>query len=402
MNEWRKVKLGEIINILNGYSFKKEDFSEYGIPVIKIKNIKSLIVDTEDVQFVNENFYEAKKKYRVNYKDILLSMTGSHISQINSVVGRVARMKKIGKYLLNQRVAKLVSKDKKILNEDFLYYFLSQEEITYQLALSAGGSANQANIGNNNIYELIINLPSIFLQEKIAKILSDIDEKIELNNKINNNLEKQVQLIFNNHFFNKDKNYTNYISSNLLEIADFLNGLAMQKYTPNDFNEKSYPVLKIKELNQGFTDKNSDRCSNKIKPEYIINNGDIIFSWSGTLLIKIWCGNKCGLNQHLFKVTSKKYDKWFYFLWINYHLKKFISIAKDKATTMGHIKRADLEKAFVLIPPEKEYESLNKILTPLFENIISNKKENNHLVNLKNYLLPKLMNGEIDIENIEL
>lgn len=188
MNEWRKVKLGEIINILNGYSFKKEDFSEYGIPVIKIKNIKSLIVDTEDVQFVNENFYEAKKKYRVNYKDILLSMTGSHISQINSVVGRVARMKKIGKYLLNQRVAKLVSKDKKILNEDFLYYFLSQEETTYQLALSAGGSANQANIGNNNIYELIINLPSIFLQEKIAKILSDIDEKIELNNKINNNL----------------------------------------------------------------------------------------------------------------------------------------------------------------------------------------------------------------------
>lgn len=188
MNEWRKVKLGEVINILNGYSFKKEDFSEYGIPVIKIKNIKSLIVDTEDVQFVNENFYEAKKKYRVNYKDILLSMTGSHISQINSVVGRVARMKKIGKYLLNQRVAKLVSKDKKILNEDFLYYFLSQEEITYQLALSAGGSANQANIGNNNIYELIINLPSIFLQEKIAKILSDIDEKIELNNKINNNL----------------------------------------------------------------------------------------------------------------------------------------------------------------------------------------------------------------------
>ena len=208
MNEWRKVKLGEIINILNGYSFKKEDFSEYGIPVIKIKNIKSLIVDTEDVQFVNENFYEAKKKYRVNYKDILLSMTGSHISQINSVVGRVARMKKIGKYLLNQRVAKLVSKDKKILNEDFLYYFLSQEETTYQLALSAGGSANQANIGNNNIYELIINLPSIFLQEKIAKILSDIDEKIELNNKINNNLEEQAQLIFKSWFIDNPQTYS--------------------------------------------------------------------------------------------------------------------------------------------------------------------------------------------------
>ena len=176
----------------------------------------------------------------------------------------------------------------------------------------------------------------------------------------------------------------------------------MQKYTPDKSDEKNFPILKIKELNQGFTDKSSDRCSSKIKPEYIIKNGDIIFSWSGTLLIKIWCGNKCGLNQHLFKVTSKKYDKWFYFLWTNYHLKKFISIAKDKATTMGHIKRTDLEKSFVLIPPEKEYKNLNKILTPIFESIISNKKENNYLKHLKNYLLPKLMNGEINVENIEL
>ena len=219
---------------------------------------------------------------------------------------------------------------------------------------------------------------------------------------INDNLEKQAQLIFNNYFFNKNKDYTNYISSKLLEIADFLNGLAMQKHAPDNFDKKSLPVLKIKELNQGFTDNSSDRCSSKIKSEYIIKNGDIIFSWSGTLLIKIWCGNKCGLNQHLFKVTSKKYDKWFYFLWTNYHLKNFISIAKDKATTMGHIKRTDLEKSFVFIPPEKEYKKLNKILTPIFENIISNKIENNYLANLKNYLLPKLMNGEIDVEKIEL
>lgn len=219
---------------------------------------------------------------------------------------------------------------------------------------------------------------------------------------INDNLEKQAQLIFNNHFFNKNKDYSNYISSNLLEIADFLNGLAMQKYAPDNFDKESIPVLKIKELNQGFTDNSSDRCSSKVKSEYIIKNGDVIFSWSGTLLIKIWCGNKCGLNQHLFKVTSKKYDKWFYFLWTNYHLKNFISIAKDKATTMGHIKRTDLEKSFVLIPPEKEYKKLNKILTPIFENIISSKEENNYLGNLKNYLLPKLMNGEIDVKNIEL
>ena len=381
-NEWKKVKLGEIVTITMGQSPKSEFYNLVGEGVPFLQGNR-----TFGKKFPSFDTYTTKVTKIAKKNDVIMSVRAP-IGDLNLATTDICLGRGVCSLRMNNG------------NYEFLFYLLKY--YSKQLINNGNGTVFTS-INRNEIYNLEINIPNNeFIQKKISKILSDIDNKIELNNKINNNLEKQVQLIFNNHFFNKDKNYTNYISSNLLEIADFLNGLAMQKYTPNDFNEKSYPVLKIKELNQGFTDKNSDRCSNKIKPEYIINNGDIIFSWSGTLLIKIWCGNKCGLNQHLFKVTSKKYDKWFYFLWINYHLKKFISIAKDKATTMGHIKRADLEKAFVLIPPEKEYESLNKILTPLFENIISNKKENNHLVNLKNYLLPKLMNGEIDIENIEL
>ena len=381
-NEWKKVKLGEIVTITMGQSPKSEFYNLVGEGVPFLQGNR-----TFGKKFPSFDTYTTKVTKIAKKNDVIMSVRAP-IGDLNLATTDICLGRGVCSLRMNNG------------NYEFLFYLLKY--YSKQLINNGNGTVFTS-INRNEIYNLEINIPNNeFIQKKMSKILSDIDNKIELNNKINNNLEKQVQLIFNNHFFNKDKNYTNYISSNLLEIADFLNGLAMQKYTPNDFNEKSYPVLKIKELNQGFTDKNSDRCSNKIKPEYIINNGDIIFSWSGTLLIKIWCGNKCGLNQHLFKVTSKKYDKWFYFLWINYHLKKFISIAKDKATTMGHIKRADLEKAFVLIPPEKEYESLNKILTPLFENIISNKKENNHLVNLKNYLLPKLMNGEIDIENIEL
>ena len=396
MNEWRKVKLGEIGEITSSKRIFRAEYKKVGVPFYRGKEIiqKANNQEVSDEFFISlEKYEEIKNKYSVPLEnDILITSVGT--------VG-IPYIVKNEKFYFKDGNINWIRKYANNIYFKYLYYWLISPIGKNQIDSYLIGSTQKA-LTIEAIKKLEINLPPLNTQKKIAKILSDIDSKVELNNTINNNLEKQVQLIFNNHFFNKDKNYTNYISSNLLEIADFLNGLAMQKYTPNDFNEKSYPVLKIKELNQGFTDKNSDRCSNKIKPEYIINNGDIIFSWSGTLLIKIWCGNKCGLNQHLFKVTSKKYDKWFYFLWINYHLKKFISIAKDKATTMGHIKRVDLEKAFVLIPPEKEYESLNKILTPLFENIISNKKENNHLVNLKNYLLPKLMNGEIDIENIEL
>ena len=119
--------------------------------------------------------------------------------------------------------------------------------------------------------------------------------------------------------------------------------------SPKD-GETGLPVLKIKELRQGICDASSELCSPSIKSEYIIHDGDIIFSWSGSLLVDIWCGGTCGLNQHLFKVTSNNYDKWFYYLWTAHHLDRFIAVAADKATTMGHIKREELEKVEVIIP----------------------------------------------------
>ena len=136
----------------------------------------------------------------------------------------------------------------------------------------------------------------------------------------------------------------NWTTGSLLDIADYLNGLAMQKFRPVD-GERGLPVLKIKELRQGFCDYSSELCSPNIKPEFIVHDGDVIFSWSGSLLVDLWCGGTCGLNQHLFKVTSVKYPKWFYYTWTAHHLARFVAIAADKATTMGHIKREDLAKA---------------------------------------------------------
>ena len=188
---------------------------------------------------------------------------------------------------------------------------------------------------------------------------------------------------------------------NLLDIADYLNGLAMQKFRPNE-NENSLPVLKIKELRQGFCDNTSDVCSENIKSKYIIHDGDVIFSWSGSLLVDFWCGGTCGLNQHLFKVTSEKYSKWFYYSWTQYHLQKFISIAKDMATTMGHIKRQELKKSEVLIPNSEDYSKIGNLLSPIYDMIIANRLENKRLAILRDTLLPKLMNGEIDVSGVKI
>lgn len=210
---------------------------------------------------------------------------------------------------------------------------------------------------------------------------------------INKNLEQQAQALFKEYFL--DNPNPAWKEGGLLDIADYLNGLAMQKFPAED-EESSLPILKIKELRQGYCDEESDLCSSNIKDCYIINDGDVIFSWSGTLLLDFWTGGKCGLNQHLFKVTSKKFDKWFYYSWTNHHLEKFIHIAADKATTMGHIKRDELEKAKVLIPDDKSYKKIGSALAPIYDAIIANRIENQTLAQLRDTLLPKLMSGELN------
>lgn len=175
----------------------------------------------------------------------------------------------------------------------------------------------------------------------------------------------------------------------------------MQKYRPNA-DEIGIPVLKIKELRQRCCDSNTEQCSPNIKSEYIVHDGDVIFSWSGSLLVDFWCGGVCGLNQHLFKVTSTDYDKWFYYSWTKYHLDRFIAIAADKATTMGHIKRDDLAKAKVLIPDDADYNQIGSLLQPIYDLIIANRIESKKLADTRDILLPKLMSGELDVSNIDL
>lgn len=285
-------------------------------------------------------------------------------------------------------------------DKDFLYYVLADDDFfTYSMATSKGTKMPRGD--KTSIMQYEVPLIDLQVQKKIASVLKALDERIKLNNEINNNLYAQAKAIFDNHFVNIDAIPAGWRKGNLLDIANYLNGLAMQKFRPQG-NEIGLPVLKIKELRQGSCDDSSELCSLRIKPEYIIHDGDVIFSWSGSLLVDIWCGGTCGLNQHLFKVTSDIYDKWFYYLWTAHHLARFIAIAADKATTMGHIKREELAKAEVLIPCEEDYTSLTSIMQPVFELIISNRIEARKLAALRDELLPKLMSGEIDVSAIQL
>lgn len=334
--------------------------------------------------------------YLLDGEYLLVAEDGANLETRNQPIANIAK----GKIWVNNHAHVLGSNGKCSLN--LLGFILNNMNISPYVTGCAQPKLNQENLRN-----IEIELPSHI--DSIASILSSLDRKIELNNKINADLEEMAQAIFKNWFVDfepfKDGKFVDselgmipegWKVGRLTEIASYMNGLAMQKFPPEN-NEDSLPVLKIKELGQGFCGTDSDRCSCNIKDECKIHNGDVIFSWSGTLLVDVWCGGDCGLNQHLFKVTSKDYPKWFYYYWTKHHLQEFIHIAKDKAVTMGHIKRGHLEEAMVAIPDNDSMEKAHELFEPILSKMISLRLESSRLSLLRDTLLPRLMSGELEV-----
>lgn len=400
--EWKEVRLGDVCEIITGFPFPGKKYSKEGIRVVRGDNVTigNLRWDTEKDKRWNEPF-DKTEYYSLQANDIVIGMDGSRVGK------NKARIKKEDlPLLLAQRVACV--RHNELAEQDYLYYnIFSKKFIDYVNSIHTGSAI--PHISQKQIEDYKILLPDLETQRRIASILSSLDRKIELNNKINADLEEMAQAIFKNWFVDfepfKDGKFVDselgmipegWKVGRLTEIASYMNGLAMQKFPPEN-NEDSLPVLKIKELGQGFCGTDSDRCSCNIKDECKIHNGDVIFSWSGTLLVDVWCGGDCGLNQHLFKVTSKDYPKWFYYYWTKHHLQEFIHIAKDKAVTMGHIKRGHLEEALVAIPDNDSMERAHELFEPILSKMISLRLENSRLSLLRDTLLPRLMSGELEV-----
>ena len=345
----------------------------------------------EKIRYLSEETYQTWFRAHPIPGDILFVNKGTP--------GRVCLVPDPVDFCIAQDMIALRADESKIYPK-YLFAVLRSREIQQQIYNTNVGDVIP-HFKKQFLNQLLIPIPERSIQESIGDLYYVLSLKAERNKKINDNLYAQAKAIFDNHFINIDAIPAGWRKGNLLDIANYLNGFAMQKFRPQG-NEIGLPVLKIKELRQGSCDDSSELCSLRIKPEYIIHDGDVIFSWSGSLLVDIWCGGTCGLNQHLFKVTSDIYDKWFYYLWTAHHLARFIAIAADKATTMGHIKREELAKAEVLIPCEEDYTSLTSIMQPIFELIISNRIEGRKLAVLRDELLPKLMSGEIDVSAVQL
>ena len=410
--EWQEVRLGDIAKVINGYAFKSSDFKKMGIPIIKIKNIKKGGVVLNDLHFVSNNFLEEKSKYLLKFNDVLISMTGSNVNQFSSAVGQVCKFRYKEPMLLNQRVGKIEIIDNNKYDLDFLYYNISTNETHYNLAINATGSANQANISPDIIYNIILPCPPLEKQKKIASILSSLDDKIELNNRMNKILEEMAQTIFKEWFVNfnfPSEDGKPYKDSGGKMIESELGAIPEGwEITNLDYIVKVIKGKKPKEISSKKTDLLSSQyltidCYNNSNIEYTeyiekmyVNKLDIIMVMDGASSGKLFYGK----NGILSSTMAKFHVEDIYIKEIVFFFLKKIENEIMYHTTGSAIPHANkhfiLNKKIVL-PPKKLFNLINK-LKMIREKIILNTEENQKLDSIRDTLLPKLMSGEIRVK----
>lgn len=385
---WKMGRLEDICTALTDGAHLSPKAQESKNFMASVKDMQYDRFDFSDCKTISDDDFDklVKGNCSPEYGDILLSKDGAKCLDIIFVY------KQPEKIVLLSSIA--IARLKKNFNSDFYRYYLLSPQIQDLMRNNYVSGSAIPRVILKDFKKVPVPLIPIDIQNSIAETLSSLDDKIDLLHRQNQTLEQLADTLFRQWFVENPN--PAWEEQPLSSIATFLNGLACQKYPPKNDVDK-LPVLKIKELRNGISE-DSDWSTTEVDEKYIVENGDVIFSWSASLMVKMWDGETCILNQHLFKVTSVEFPKWYYYLWSKFHLDQFIAIARAHATTMGHIKRADLDEAMVLVPADQELKSFTGSIEPIIEKIIINNRQINKLVAMRDTLLPKLMTGEVHVK----
>ena len=423
-SEWRATTLGQICVVQGGAiqtgpfgsQLHTSDYKEVGIPVVMPTNIGDGGIVLDGIARIDQADVDRLSQHKLQMGDIVFSRRGDVTK--NALI----RQHEVG-WFCGTGCLKVRLGDESIATARFISHCLRLPDIKDWLIRHAVG-ATMPNLNTGILSAVPIVLPPLHVQLEIAAMLGVLDDRITLLRETNATLEAIAQALFKSWFVDFDPVRAKlegrtpegmdeataalfpesfeeselalvpkgWLVQSLDTIAAFLNGLALQKFPPT--GDDDLPVIKIAQLRKGDS-VGADQASRNIRPEYIVKNGDVLFSWSGSLEVEIWCGGKGALNQHLFKVTSDAFPKWFYFFWTRHHLADFRQTAASKATTMGHIQRGHLTAAKVCVPSAAVLEATTLVLGPIVEMLIENSLQAQTLATLRDTLLPRLISGAL-------
>ncbi|MBO7047819.1 MAG: restriction endonuclease subunit S [Spirochaetia bacterium] len=400
MEEWKEYKLGDLITDIAagpfGSNLKVECFVEKGFPIIDGANLKGFKVTDNITKFVTKEKAYSLHRSIAHRNDIVVTISGT-LGQISYI----PENSQYEEYLCSQRQFRATFDLSKIDIKYLVYYFHSYDGQHKILSFANQVGVPALSQPLKNFRNIDICLPPLPTQQKIAAILSSLDDKIELNNKINTNLEQQAQALFKNWFVDFDpfggKMPEGWKEKPLYDYADFINGTSFKE---DEYGSEGLPIIKIAELKNGITEA-TQYFNGEKDSKYNVENEDILFSWSGnpdtSIDIFIWSLGNGILNQHTFNVKSYTNNKWFTYCLLKYFKPEFCHRASCKQTTgLGHVTASDL-KQITFSSSEKSESDFENLITPIMKQISNDKLENQKLVNIRDTLLPKLMNGEIEV-----
>ena len=384
-------KLGKYCKIISGYAFKSNDLSEgTEIPVIKIGNISNgndVIIDSS-TQYVSSDFLSIDEKYHIKKGDVLISLTGSHINQPNSMVGRSCRNFSDTEFLLNQRAGKVIPNEN--ADKNYLYYLLNTESFKYSICNRAYGAANQANVSPSDIENIKWNFPPLPTQQKIASILSAYDNLIQNYKKQIEALQTAASELYKEWFVRfrfpgwQNANFENGIPEGwkIEKVKNCVNRLPFGQTYKKDELEPEGNVIVIDQSEDEYLGYHNNEPSHKASAENpIALFGD--HSCKYKLMIKDF-----SLGENIIPYTSKGVD--LYYLY--YSVYKIVQTEEYKRHWNLFVNKK------VLIPNTELQKSFRKKVIPIFKQIEMLYKQITNLTQQRDLLLPRLMSGKLEVK----
>ena len=408
-------KLGKYCKIISGYAFKSNDLSEgTEIPVIKIGNISNgndVIIDSS-TQYVSSDFLSIDEKYHIKKGDVLISLTGSHINQPNSMVGRSCRNFSDTEFLLNQRAGKVIPNEN--ADKNYLYYLLNTESFKYSICNRAYGAANQANVSPSDIDNIKWNFPPLPTQQKIASILSAYDNLIQNYKKQIEALQTAASELYKEWFVRfrfpgwQNAKFENGIPEGwkverIGALYDSTSGGTPSREHEEYFQNGTYPWIKTGELKdspileteESITDEAIKHSSAKLfeKDSLIIAMYGATIGQLGINKMKATCNQACC-------VLRPKKDKAFgiYYLFHFFKENREFIIGLGNGAAQQNLSQVLINKLKIVNPNKEILEIFEEKESMFFEKIYHLQQQITNLTQQRDLLLPRLMSGKLEVK----
>ena len=411
MSEWKKVRLGELCDFINGGAWSDKEYAPEGIPVLKVTNCKNSGFSLSELSYLPHSLEQKYIQNKLQRNDVIIATVGSHPNLVNSSAGHSVIVNSfVEGFYLNQNAVCIRTKDEEILDQLFWGYYSKYYLFQNYIQMRGKGAANQMRIAISAIKNYPMPLPPINVQRHIASILSRYDSLIENYQKQIKLLEEAARRLYKEWFI--DLRFPGHENTKIVDgvpegwerkkVGEI--GTVITGKTPSTSNKENYggsiPFITIPDMHTGIypvssvflSEKGAESQSKKYIPQ-----GALIVSCIGTAGLVCITKERCQTNQQINSLILDDKEMLHYMYFVFLSLKEHLNNIGSNGATMTNVNKSKFEGIDIVVPSSCIIRDFSQRTTPYFENILSLQSQIRLLTEARDRLLPKLMSGEITV-----